>query len=113
MNINWEPLINAIVALTAMAIGIYILPILKQRLCSAKAAELKFWTAEAVKAAEQLFEGSGMGEEKLSYVRHFLLEIGLWQEDREHRVLIESTVNELENTAQSPALNQIIEGEML
>jgi hypothetical protein len=95
MKINWEPVINAAIALIALAVGAYIIPVLRKKLGAEKYEELKFWAGEAVKAAEQIFGGTGRGAEKLSYVRRFLQLKNLWEDDAEHEVMVEASVREL------------------
>ena len=95
-NLDWTSIFEGLIAAIVLAIGTYLIPWLKSEKESRKAEKLSFWIKETVKAAEQIFGGE-RGEEKLSYVRHRLLELGLWEDTDVHRALVEASVYELDN----------------
>lgn len=65
---NITPVIEAVITLTAMVISYFIIPFIKAKLSGARWDNLCKWTNAAVKAAEVLFKGTGLGEKKREYV---------------------------------------------
>ena len=60
------------VALIVSIAAILIVPYIRSKTTSEQFAIIQMWVGVAVKAAEQLFVGSGRGEEKKAYVLEFL-----------------------------------------
>lgn len=70
--IDLTPLIEAIIALVAVIITAYVIPMLKKKM-SAEEYELLMKIAEqGVLAAEQIMSGSKLGKEKKEYVINYI-----------------------------------------
>ena len=93
--IDLTPLFNALITLIAAAVTAFLIPWLRSRTTAAQREELLAWAAIAVRAAEQLYTGSGRGEEKKRYVLTFLAERGYTLDTASLDALIESTVQQL------------------
>lgn len=93
--IDLTPILKAVLVLLAVAITFYVLPWLKAKLGKEKFNELKSWAEIAVKAAEQIFDGPGKGEEKKAYVLAFIESMGFTVDAEAIENLIESAVLEL------------------
>jgi hypothetical protein len=97
MKIDLTPIIEAIVVLIAALITAHVIPWLKRKIGAQKLTEAKTWVEIAVKAAEQLYKGSGSGVEKYNYVVKFLQDKGFTFDGDSIKNLIESTVGDLLN----------------
>lgn len=71
------PIIEAVIALLAAVVSVYLVPWLRSHTTAAQRAELVAWAKIAVAAAEQLYRGEGRGKEKKAYVLEFLLDKGV------------------------------------
>ena len=76
------------------ASGIFI-PYIKSRTTAQQQAEINAWVKIAVTAAEQIYRGSGRGEEKKAYVLNWLAEHGITLDEERIDALIEAAVYEL------------------
>lgn len=93
------PIITAVIALVSVILTIVVIPYLKTKTTATQQAEIVALIKTAVYAAEQLFKGTGRGEEKKNYVVNYLHSLGI-EVDVEDvtdnmNVLIEATVKEL------------------
>ena len=70
--IDITPIINAVIALLAAGVSVFLIPWIKSKTTDAQRKELLEWVKIGVAAAEQLYEGQGRGEEKKQYVLDFL-----------------------------------------
>ena len=61
-------IIEAAAALVAAVITAVVIPYIKSRTTAQQQAEINAWVKIAVTAAEQIYRGSGRGEEKKAYV---------------------------------------------
>lgn len=93
--INLTPVVNAIVALLASVITIYLLPWLRSKYSAQELGNAAYWAKVLVAAAEQMFSGAGRGEEKLSWVQTELARRGWKLDTNEIRALIEAQVREI------------------
>ena len=97
-NIDFTPIIEALIALLSAVITLVILPKVKAYLAEKLSAEqrenLKQWVKVAVAAAEQLY-GSKTGQQKKEYVVSLLLSKGIVFDVDEVYALIESEVYKL------------------
>lgn len=71
------PIIEAVIALLAAVVSVYLIPWLRSHTTAKQRAELVAWAKIAVAAAEQLFKGAGRGKEKKAYVVEFLVSKGV------------------------------------
>lgn len=97
-NFNLTPVIElAVVVLFAVITGVLV-PWLRSKTNAAQQKALADWVNIAVYAAEQLYRGSGRGEEKKEYVVEFLKSKGLYVDAEKIEALIESEVARLNST---------------
>ena len=88
-------IIEAVFALTAAVITAIVIPYIKSRTTAQQQAEINAWVKIAVTAAEQIYRGSGRGEEKKAYVLNWLAEHGITLDEDRIDALIEAAVYEL------------------
>lgn len=90
--IDLTPIMEAIIALVVAVITAFVIPWLKGKIDADKLEQIKLWVTVAVEAAEQLYNGTGRGEEKKAYVVKFLQEKGFTLDPDSLDKLIEATV---------------------
>lgn len=89
------PIIEAVAALIGVIVTCVLIPFIKSKTAASQQAEINAWVKIAVSAAEQIFKGSGHGEEKKQYVIAWLKERGVTVNENELDALIEAAVYEL------------------
>lgn len=90
--IDLTPIMEAIIALVVAVITAFVIPWLKGKIDADKLEQIKLWVTVAVEAAEQLYNGTGRGEEKKAYVVKFLQEKGFTLDPGSLDKLIEAAV---------------------
>lgn len=90
--IDLTPIMEAIIALVVAVITAFVIPWLKGKIDADKLEQIKLWVTVAVEAAEQLYNGTGRGEEKKAYVVKFLQENGFTLDPDSLDKLIEAAV---------------------
>lgn len=90
--IDLTPIINAAILLVAALVTTFLVPWIKANTDEKQRDELLLWARVAVNAAEQLYQGSGRGEEKKAYVFAFLEKKGYTANPDEIEAVIESLV---------------------
>lgn len=90
--IDLTPIMEAIISLVVAVITAFVIPWLKGKIDADKLEKIKLWVTVAVEAAEQLYKGSGRGEEKKAYVVQFLQEKGFTLDPDSLDKLIEAAV---------------------
>lgn len=90
--IDLTPIMEAIIALVVVVITAFVIPWLKGKIDADKLEQIKLWVTVAVEAAEQLYNGTGRGEEKKAYVVKFLQEKGFTIDPDSLDKLIEAAV---------------------
>lgn len=93
---NITPVIEAVITLLFTIFMCIVLPTMKARLDAEKLEQIAMWVQIAVKAAEQIYRESGMGEQKKKYVQEFLEKKGVKLDMDTIDTLIESYVHELQ-----------------
>lgn len=93
--IDITPVINAVIALLAAGVSVFLIPWIKSKTTDAQRKELLEWVKIGVAAAEQLYEGQGRGEEKKKYVLEFLASMGFTVDEEAVNAAIEAAVNQL------------------
>ena len=83
------PIIEAVAALIGVIVTCVLIPFIKSKTTASQQAEINAWVKIAVSAAEQIFKGSGRGEEKKQYVIAWLKERGVTVNENELDALIE------------------------
>lgn len=92
-------LILTIIPVICAVITYYVVPFIKAKIGNENLAQIKQWVDVAVRCAEMLFTGTGMGASKKEYVVNFLNDmlnknkITITEEQLE--VLIESAVKQM------------------
>ena len=89
------PIVNAVITLIAAIITTFLIPWIKSKIDAAKLAQIVEWVGIAVRAAEQIYNESGMGEKKKQYVLDFLADKGFTLDPNSINAMIEATVKEL------------------
>lgn len=89
------PIIEALFLLLAGIVTVFVIPVLKEKFGVSRFNEIQMWVSVAVNAAEQLFNQSGMGEQKKQYVLDFLQDKGYFIDAEKIDALIESAVYKL------------------
>ena len=92
-------LILAIISLLGIIITRYVIPFIKANTDNEKLSEYQDWAVLAVNAAEMIFVGQGLGEQKKAYVVEFLTkqfnEKKIVITKEQMNVLIEAAVKQL------------------
>lgn len=93
--IDITPIVNAVIALIAAMVSVFLIPWIKSKTTDAQRKELVEWAKIGVAAAEQLYKGQGRGEEKKQYVLEFLKSQGYTVDEEAIDAAIEAAVNQL------------------
>ena len=89
------PIVNAVIAIIAAIITTFLIPWIKGKIDAAKLAQIVEWVGIAVRAAEQIYNESGMGEKKKQYVLDFLASKGFTLDPDSINAMIEAAVKNL------------------
>lgn len=89
------PIVNAVIALIAAIITTFLIPWIKSKIDAAKLSQIVEWVGIAVRAAEQIYNESGMGEKKKQYVLDFLADKGFTLDPNSINAMIEAAVKNL------------------
>ena len=95
MEFNITPIVEAVAALIAALVTAVVVPYIKSRTTTNQQQQINAWVRIAVTAAEQIYAGSGRGEEKKAYVIDWLRKHGVTVDESKLDALIEATVFEL------------------
>lgn len=89
-------IILAIIPILSTIITAFVIPYIKSKINAEKLIEVHKWATYAVRCAEMIFVGEGMGEQKKDYVMDFLMEkFGNIFTEEQIDILIESAVEQL------------------
>lgn len=97
MTFDITPIIEAVIALAGVVVSCVLIPYIKSKTTAEQQKEINAWVKIAVSAAEQIYVGSGRGEEKKAYVIKWLREHGITVDESKLDALIEAAVYELTN----------------
>lgn len=97
MTFDITPIIEAVIALAGVVVSCVLIPYIKSKTTAEQQKEINAWVKIAVSAAEQIYVGSGRGEEKKAYVIKWLREHGVTVDEAKLDALIEAAVYELTN----------------
>lgn len=89
------PIVNAVITLIATIVTTFLIPWIKSKIDAAKLAQIVEWVGIAVRAAEQIYNESGMGEKKKQYVLDFLADKGFTLDPDSINAMIEAAVKDL------------------
>lgn len=95
-NINITPIIQALIALVATLVSVFLIPYIKRKVGAENMAEFLRWVDIAVAAAEQLYD-SADGKKKKEYVLAYLEGKGVSFDMADVDMAIEAAVNKLHN----------------
>lgn len=95
MTFDITPIIEAVVAVVCTAVTCILIPYIKSRTSAQQQAEINAWVKIAVSAAEQIYTGSGRGEEKKAYAVKWLRDHGITVDTEKLDAMIEAAVYEL------------------
>ena len=104
------PIINAVIALAAALVTAFVIPWIKSRTTAAQREEIDAWVQIAVTAAEQIYKGSGRGEEKKEYVLDFLRGKGFDVDTASINLMVESAVKNMNDTFNAPENIHVVSG---
>lgn len=93
--IDITPVINAVIALLAAGVSVFLIPWIKSKTTAQQRNELVAWAKIGVAAAEQLYKGQGRGEEKKKYALDFLESKGFKVDEGSVNNAIEAAVKQL------------------
>lgn len=88
-------IIESVFALIAAVITAIVIPYIKSRTTAQQQDQINAWVKIAVAAAEQIYTGSGRGQEKKDYVISWLREHGVSVDESKLDAMIEAAVYDL------------------
>lgn len=94
-TIDITPVVNAVIALAATAVSVFLTPWIKSKTTAQQRSELVAWAKIGVAAAEQIYVGQGRGDEKKQYVLEFLKSKGFDLNEESVNNAIEAAVKQL------------------
>lgn len=95
MSYDITPIVEAVIAIVCAVVTCVLVPYIKSRTTTAQQEEINAWVRIAVSAAEQIYAGSGRGEEKKAYVVEWLRSHGVTLDTEKLDAMIEAAVYEL------------------
>lgn len=95
MQFDITTIVEAVAALIAAIITAFVVPYINSRTTTNQQQQINAWVRIAVTAAEQIYAGSGRGEEKKAYVIDWLRKHGVTVDESKLDALIEAAVFEL------------------
>ena len=95
--IDLTPLVEAIIALAASAITIFLIPWLRARYGNETLAKARGWVEVAVYAAEKLY-GAGNGDKKLAYAEQVLAEHKIKLDTKTLKALVDAEIKKMEQS---------------
>lgn len=104
-------IVEAVFMLLAAIVTAIVIPYIKSKTTAVQQEEINAWVRIAVTAAEQIYTGSGRGEEKKKYVLNWLQTRGITVDTDRLDALIEAAVYELTNNGLLAIEQGVIVGE--
>ncbi len=95
MTFDITSIIEAVIALISAVITVLLIPWIRTKTTESQRQKLVAWTKIAVAAAEQIFKGTGRGEEKKKYVISFLKGKGITFDENSINAAVEAAVKQL------------------
>ena len=95
MTFDITPIVEAVVAVVCAVVTCVLIPYIKSKTTTEQQKEINAWVKIAVSAAEQIYTGSGRGEEKKEYVVQWLKDRGITVDAEKIDAMIEAAVYEL------------------
>ena len=97
MTFDITTIVQAVAALIAAVITAVVIPYIKSKTTIEQQGKINHWVILAVQAAEQLFQGAGVGAQKKTFVIEYLAGRGIKLDPATLDVLIEAAVFELKS----------------
>ena len=97
--IDFTPLAEAIIALAATAITMFLIPWLQARFGNETLEKAKSWVQIAVYAAEKAY-GAGHGDEKLAYAEEILAQHKIKLDMATLKAMVDAEIKKLEQAEQ-------------
>ena len=97
MEYNITTIIQAVFALIAAVITVIVIPYIKSKTTAQQQTDIEGWVRVAVSAAEQLYKGSGRGDEKKAFVLDWLKKRHIAVDEAKLAAMIEAGVYELKS----------------
>ena len=91
MEYNITPILEAVLALAATVFTVVVVPYIKSK-TTAQQTDIEGWVRVAVSAAEQLYKGSGRGDEKKAFVLDWLKKRHIAVDEAKLDAMIEAAV---------------------
>lgn len=104
MTFDITPIVEAVAAVLCAVVTCVLVPYIKSKTTTEQQKEINAWVKIAVAAAEQIYTGSGRGEEKKAYVINWLREHGITVDEAKLDALIEAAVYELNSNGIIPVI---------
>lgn len=95
MTFDITPIVEAVAAALCAVVTCVLVPYIKSKTTAEQQKEINAWVKIAVSAAEQIYVGSGRGEEKKAYVLEWLRAHGVTVDDEKLDAMIEAAIYEL------------------
>ena len=95
MTFDITPIVEAVAAVLCAVVTCVLVPYIKSKTTTEQQKEINAWVKIAVAAAEQIYTGSGRGEEKKQYVIDFLKQKGFKVDEESVSNAIEAAVKQL------------------
>lgn len=100
MIIDMTQVIVALIGLVGVVLSTVVIPLLRAKTTAQKWDNAMFWVKLAVQSAEQIYNGTGMGDIKKEYVEKFLEEHNIKLDPDQIDVAIEAAVLGIQKAAE-------------
>ena len=95
MLLDFTPLVEAVIALAASAITIFLIPWLRARYGNETLAKARGWVEIAVYAAEKMY-GAGNGDQKLAYAEQVLAKHKIKLDTATLKAMVDAEIKKME-----------------
>ena len=99
MTIDMTQVIVALIGLAGVVLSTVIIPLVRAKTTKQNWDNAMFWVKLAVQSAEQIYNGTNMGEKKKEFVQKFLEEHNINLDEKQLDVAIEAAVQEIKKAA--------------
>ena len=99
MPIDVTKIVIELIGLLTVIITTVAIPLIRAKTTKEKWESAMFWVRIAVKGAEQIYNGTGMGAKKKEFVEKFLTEHNIKLDPEQVDVAIEAAVREMNEAA--------------
>lgn len=110
MTIDITQIVVAVIGLISLVLTGIAIPLIRAKVGEKQWADITKWAIAGVKAAEVLFEGTGLGEQKREYVMNFIREQckknGITFDETAARIALEDAWDDLIGSVTKEAKNK-------